>query len=809
MFKVSLPTFVAYKRATVNARWLSVLLVIPLSAVLMAQVAPKKPAKPKGVQEFLSVPIWYLSYNVTLKAKAEDVSEGDNGAKTTITTSSERIINGSMRLGMMGGGPSLSMKGGNAQNVQALMDRINDFMTWLPGLPPDESKSDEAQWAEMQRIIKEDTKAFERFSYLRETVNESPWELGGGMQRHITRTTLGGAAPVMGGHFVLEIDVANKKYKLHVDHTFHDSEESIKAATGESVDFVGEDRENHVSLEQGIESGREGISTIEPPRDFVIDGTLPGSVGNLSGESTVLVRWSRPGEQDLKGTLHFSYTLSPAPPELAELIIEPPPDYEQWRPIASENEKITGDLFPIKVVLRKKGGGELKFKAQRFIYYLRKTSREKGICMNWPPKPEADTPFDLQFEPSYNKDLVVVDQKGQAAQQSVERATQGEVVVSCFDYGANGEFEAIAELENGQTVNGIVKGTKDQRYLKLPARKDGSLIASSFLKGLGDLKDDDDSENDPVGDSFKGDGLTLYEEYRGFMDGDDWIPGDPKKKDVFVLNQMRGLPQALRGIKLFEKATGLKVHKRLKDNQVDAGMMINFNRTAGPHVVDQHVIRIRAGPTDKTSAFVEEVGTPGTAKSVNVSLSWEEFRQVGTKRVPSFERTIAHEMSHDCNIYHHGQADKDVTWEYVAGPPGYINERGFGPITVKWEDGLPCTAASLFPNPASNNVLEDLQLGVPHGQHSGHADCLMRYWVAWGYPSLTDPSVRYLSPGEVRGVILCNTTAGTGINAADHKPQSRYRTAATPANGGAWVKDDRGKCKDQLRVNDRDQEPER
>src|SRR6185295_1585197 len=138
----------------------------------------------------------------------------------------------------------------------------------------------------------------------------------------------------------------------------------------------------------------------------------------------------------------------------------------------------------------------------------------------------------------------------------------GAVNVSCFDYGAYGDFEAIAILSNGQVVRGVVKGTVDRYQLKLPARKDGSLIATAFLDqhGVTNLKDDDDEENGPLGDKFKGDGLTRYEEYRGFLVGRSWTAGDPKKKDVFVVNELRYVPAVALGIKPFENATRLKVH---------------------------------------------------------------------------------------------------------------------------------------------------------------------------------------------------------------------------------------------------------
>jgi hypothetical protein len=333
---------------------------------------------------------------------------------------------------------------------------------------------------------------------------------------------------------------------------------------------------------------------------------------------------------------------------------------------------------------------------------------------------------------------------------------------------------------------------------------------------VSNLADDDDSENIPVGDGFKGDGLALYEEYRGFKHGTEWIPGDPKKKDVFVLNEVWTSYGVLMGIKGFEQMTGLNVHSRLLENQVNADHAINFSRTSAPHVVDQHIIWIKPGLSlaqGSTAASVEAVGTPGTARSLQ--LPPDIGRQWGAAY---FASTVAHEMLHCCNVYHHGQKDRDVSWFYRPGE-GQVYEEGLGagagnpvPITIKKEDGTVVRPDAFFPPGESRMTVS---LGLKHGQHSGRQDCAMRYDCAMAYPSSRDPIVRYLSDGEVTGLNLCRSPAGTGVNAPGHSPESRYETAATPQNGGLLsngdhlIIKDRGNCFAQVRVNDKDREPKR
>jgi len=379
-----------------------------------------------------------------------------------------------------------------------------------------------------------------------------------------------------------------------------------------------------------------------------------------------------------------------------------------------------------------------------FTYTLINTSREKGVCLNWPPNPEADTPYDLQFEPARNPDHLI-DAPYLGAYYTGTRMLTGTVNVSCFDYGAWGEFQASATLENGQVVYGTVRGSNRQT-VKLPERRDGSHIANAYFRmhRISNLPDEDDSENDPVGDGFKGDGLTLYEEYRGFMNGAEWTPGDPITKDVFVLNDLRYSYSAQLGIGMFEQATGLKVHRLLRDNQVDANKAINFHRTAGAHVVDQHVIHIKAGlrvAQGATFANAADVGTPGTAKYLLMPPDLAAFRGL-----QYFASTIAHEMLHCCNVYHHGQRDKTVWW-YHAPPGSDVFEdaavpnqagnalvRGGSPvaITVRKENGSVVRAQDLF---ASGRTEMLVTMGMPHGEHCGVEDCIMRYDVSVAYPA--------------------------------------------------------------------------
>ena len=135
------------------------------------------------------------------------------------------------------------------------------------------------------------------------------------------------------------------------------------------------------------------------------------------------------------------------------------------------------------------------------------------------------------------------------------------------------------------------------------------------------LSDDDDGETEPVGDGFKGDGLSLYEEYRGFFVNGTHTRGDPVKKDLFVWDKVRN-DHAEPGVVFFERMAGIIIHRIKNDDEVMNDYVVNCNygpRT--PRWTNQHAVKIgEAGVMAiKSTANVIEV-IPGSPKSVRLIL---------------------------------------------------------------------------------------------------------------------------------------------------------------------------------------------
>jgi hypothetical protein len=323
----------------------------------------------------------------------------------------------------------------------------------------------------------------------------------------------------------------------------------------------------------------------------------------------------------------------------------------------------------------------------------------------------------------------------------------------------------------------------------------------------------------------------VYEEYRGvLLNGqhsrkkpNDRL--DPLQKDVFVRNCIGG--NALRGIAAFKGATGLLVHSELRDGELPSGepcpgdvdvpaddRVINFNSgSAATHAIDQHVVvliqntdadanRARGGPGQprKVSRVVIADSAGITAKKTGNTVRVE----IDAEKRDRYVRTIAHELGHAVNVYHHGSGDlEDVRW-YEAS--GVIVEQGVshpvggdpvlvGParqIIVRTEGGAVLSAAAL-------GLPDEFYVGVQQGEHSGQADCLMRYESAEAFvPAVsTTPATRYYVGGEIAGDQMCADTEGTGVNDATARP-----SPPGPRYGDANVSTDRGDCVHQIRVND-------
>lgn len=558
------------------------------------------------------------------------------------------------------------------------------------------------------------------------------------------------------------------------------------------------------------ETDKRLTGTFNPDKPFAVSG---GAVFNASEArlykqvmDNLAVGLGEGGSVHGDGKLFVSYTLAwNCEPAELEAIITPKDGLESWLPAASTSEDKPGNTVGFEIrLIDKKTGKEPENKTAYFKCDLSDVSKEPGSCMN---SISNGTEPDLKFLSSDNPDMETVSGDGKSA-TSKKELKKCSLSVSCYDGGAYGKLRVMAYLNDGRTVMAHLEGKSEGMDVAIPFDENSNHIADSWedsngMKGDSPSSDDDEQ---PLGDHDNGDGLTVWEEYRGFMEAGKHFRTDPQKKDFFIYDTIGG--KCKKAIDRFALLTKLEVHDKLTAEEMSESHVINRNHSGdAPHVVDQHGIVIA---TWSTKGVCEAQGGPGTPKSITQVLIDSTLSDTVTKKLKGgttktyeyYEHTVAHELLHCCNVWHHGDEDEKVYWqastvdgsteiyEYGSKADCGHPEKG-DKILVFNED----TGDKFVPtDPVWSSPLS-IWFGRHQGQHSGNEDCVMRYDCSWAYTPPDVPIMRYCliwNSQEPVGTGLCTSSKGTGVNESGRSPFIRYGDAAG----------DRGDCSDKFCVND-------
>ena len=365
------------------------------------------------------------------------------------------------------------------------------------------------------------------------------------------------------------------------------------------------------------------------------------------------------------------------------------------------------------------------------------------------------------------------------------------VTVTAMDYGAAGKLRAYVKGTCGawQPARFAVAG-QSRDALALPFDEDGNLIADALPEYAGKAERDDDEE--PKGNGTAGDGLTAFEEYRGFatQGGDcakrsqDFIVRtDPRRKDLFIHAPD---PELAASTAHFEWASGVAVHLICEPHYVDnAQRVVNFtlqrdgfrewNGTVVSQRVPQHGLFINdqvppygmsgiacVNPPDCTR---QDTGPPQHTAIIMVDKP--EMLAIGGAVV--LVQVTTHEIGHGVGLAHHSDSIQDWTlvegrlnfpaseWDrkfvpFIVGPgSACVDPRVAGASKV----GVPLYLDGKFVGCGATRLI------VRTGQHSGDAECPMRY------TSPVDPEINlmfYEAPGSKV------TSTFARINQQDEEP---------------------------------------
>lgn len=666
-----------------------------------------------------------------------------------------------------------------------------------------------------------------------------------------------------------------------------------------------------VTLVHTGDDPRTDIEFRDAVPSVVFNGTVTGKPGAISAA------FRDEGQIDRQPTRGFTKAarlrLWPEMDDVeVELTIE---GYAKWRPEGSiAKPAAPGNRLVARATLVPKGGARVQGlpEVKMFRFELTATSREPGICLNWPlGAKDDDYDFRLAAAPSFAAQLSEKDQVNEVAQprSDAEGRPYAESQIDSYDFGGRSSLRVVCTLADDREIVGVMKsGDAGRDLVELPKRKGADWIAEAWRKynQAEKLADNDDNE-EVAGQRHNGDGFTLYEEYRGWVHQGKRLEGHPGKKDFFVHNPAGA--DAKGGIALFERVSQLRVHAELRASEIivlpvihaeseanaKGERIMNFNHRDGPHRVDQHGVVVvttsgfgsRGGGTEavKNDDKASRAFRPGKVQFVRVEKSGRtdgvfsahagtaDYNLSAREASLAYDRGVAHELLHAVGVDHHGEGQETRMLYFqgagdpmnsahrprfvgrmppsredlagrVFGQPAVWSDFDRGPtITLRWEDTGEDVAQSLsadferelsaergdpryeqegseraaeFPQygkdaafwsvmGAYNNVSAGstkrgglkpgasrfnrlVTIGRPHETDSGNELCLMRYYFANAYPVDAGETAFYLvRPGGNRaGREICRSPEGTGANAPEHAPKSRFGNSA-PGRGGCFA----------------------
>lgn len=264
------------------------------------------------------------------------------------------------------------------------------------------------------------------------------------------------------------------------------------------------------------------------------------------------------------------------------------------------------------------GGWVFPGPARRITFTLVDVSHELGICLN---KGRSRNP-DLWFPTSNDLNEANDGTVDRNCERTIlgtpnpphrhflkvttrQRVTEFTVTVRSEDFGSFGFIEAsapdcvaIPPREVGAPVACPAPDCcTGSNRVKIPRDDNGNNIADVAAQDNGGNPPNIDIDTTPVGDGFFGDGLSNYEEYRGFfvLDGRNEIHQRTSidDKDIFIFDRDN------QGVGYFA-ASGLTIHFVRRDHLGGpTGREINFNRgfatTGAQHGVRLVSENLRAG----------------------------------------------------------------------------------------------------------------------------------------------------------------------------------------------------------------------
>lgn len=467
----------------------------------------------------------------------------------------------------------------------------------------------------------------------------------------------------------------------------------------------------------------------------------------------------------------------------AELIVTPQ-NYNSWLPEPGKDEMAKGSVMNISLKVQDKNGKPSSLKVRSFELRLLNTSKEPGITINTPIN-SADPLPDLRFLPQSNGET---DDDFQVIEIQSINGISGTASIAAYDGGGWTTLTATAIMEDKSRIQGSLLVSGGITDIPIPKRNPGSVIATTWLNANGNPGEMDDKETS-AGNKNNGDGLTVYEEYRGVISQGKFLRLDPKKKEIGVRVKRAELPLFDEALNWFKKGSDLdvilfdiyeigddrKLNKNFKNAHDYDQVALILSKGNLPKEIFGRVYTTTDGPDipKRTEKVVFDVN--------NIHNYYQLLLKFGDVD-PSFctesefiSKTIAHELSHAVNIWHHGELESEpspVTVYPNSQPNYHMFDRLGNEIFIR-----PYTMYG--------------GIGRSGNQESGDLSCLINYLptFAWSFRKGSDSSHNfYKVPLIPIGKKLCNSKVGTDFNAPPINGINNYFGNATKGNCLSQIK---------------------
>ncbi len=459
------------------------------------------------------------------------------------------------------------------------------------------------------------------------------------------------------------------------------------------------------------------------------------------------------------------------------------PGYSDWLPKGNVEQDMSGDMIQVTASLVQ--GKDQPTERRAFAWHaeLKNTSSEPGICIDF-PKENPTTAPDMTIEKDMGLGTLM---KNKGTQSIVVQSNSKQVTffIYSFDFGGVSELKVWADMDDGSKLEKVFYAGKEIQTLPIPYRENPTTqrVADAYLSTVGKAVGTADNEDNEHVDGQKsdGDGLTVFEEYRGIIvDKDDKDNPhhrlNPTKKDLTVINLVGQSAQS--GLQRLGQAGCLTVTDIKKSVGIDTNnAQVNFNSQYSKGG-DQYglVLKGTKGPPSDVlgKLFCKVVDAKGHVVSTTGSQSTMESRSQKRPAVATSPRyadylmlynpdssppatlawTVAHELAHGLGVQHHGMPEGGSIAVISARPNfRFLNS-----------DGSKVDSA-IFRKEFENGTFV---AGTPHCSNSGDPACIMCYgtylWSADSRDARAASIFILKPPGDIDQAYFCSSSDGAYYN---------------------------------------------